>query len=116
VARHDDAERIATDGLADFVCGSSVTQFGGQLPVGFRLAVADVGEQIPNSSLARVAQQRDREVELFPPSGQIFTQLVGGALEHFIGSRLHLLSESISRGRVPMAPEIHACERVATGG
>ena len=49
VAWHEDAQRIAPNRLTDFVRGGAVSQFGGQLAIGLRLAVADVGQQIPDS-------------------------------------------------------------------
>src|SRR5882757_1447748 len=116
MARNDDAERIAPNGLAYLVGRGAVSQFGGQLTVCLSLAIANAGEQIPHSPPARVAYQCDWKIELGALAGEVLAQLLAGAPEQFVGSRLDVFAENLPCGRVPMMPEVHARQSVAVGG
>src|SRR3954452_22897176 len=76
VAGDDDRQRVAGDGAPD---GASqlraAAEPAGQLAVGRRLAVGDLGEKVPDPALEAVAGQRGGEVEGRALAGEILGQL-----------------------------------------
>ena len=71
VARHDDAQRIATRCRAHISGKRGVAEAAGQVPVGGALTVGDLAQQIPDSVLELVAADIDRQVEVIAVAGEV---------------------------------------------
>src|SRR5215475_5937290 len=75
VARNDDGDRVATVGEADGPGRARLPDLGSELSVRDGLAVGDIGQCRPDTSLKRCAMQPDGKVEVGQPTGEIGPEL-----------------------------------------
>jgi hypothetical protein len=75
VARHDDADRIASIGQTDRPGAAGASDPLGELAVGPRFAVRDLLQSGPHCALKRGADESHRQVELGTLAAEVLIQL-----------------------------------------
>ena len=75
MARDDDAQRVAADGLADLLGRRAVGERGGEFPIGDGFAVGDGGQQLPDAVLRSSPRSEVGRSKSVRSAGQVIRQL-----------------------------------------
>ena len=113
VARDDDAQRIAADGLADLLRRRAVGECGGEFSVGDRARRRGWRSAFSRRGAALVAVWGDRQVEVSAVAGEVVGQLELASASS-VGFRIDPRAERVLRRPMPVVPEVDAGERVAS--
>jgi hypothetical protein len=113
VAGDEDRDRVAAHRPADLAGGRAAPDHRRECAVGGGAAVGDLGQQVPDATLERVAPAGcDRDRERAALAGEVFLDLAQHAVEAVVD---HGAERGPGR-RVPMRGEVEAGDRVAGAG
>src|ERR1700712_5747549 len=103
---------VAAHGGADLLSGDAVTDAGGEVSIGGRLAIGNPSDQIPYATLQRSAADDQLEVERAPSPRQILGHLVLGFLEALV----YVRTERQRVRAVPVMREVHTAQSFGLAG
>ncbi|SUZ69348.1 uncharacterized protein METZ01_LOCUS22202, partial [marine metagenome] len=87
VTGQNDRDRITPVCSADRANCFWATNMGRLLAVGPRCPIGDFGERSPRFGLKLCAPQIERNIKSFSFSREVFTNLAGGHIQHWVDSR-----------------------------
>jgi hypothetical protein len=115
VARNDDAQRIAADGLADLLCRRPVGEGVSEFSVCDSAAVGNRGEHCPDAPLPLVSVWVRGDVELGAVTCEVVGELGARLGQHDVGVRVDPRAEGALMRPMPVVPEVDAGECVVVG-